>query len=133
MININFGDIFKSVGPFLAKNWQTICLLIMVALYFSTKSDYSTLKKNMDIMSESYQEQIAALEALHLEEIRKREDALREYEQEINNLTEEYEKALEDLRKGSEEDVREFIRDFELQPEKLAEEIKNQYGFEYVE
>ena len=133
MININFGDIFKSVGPFLAKNWLTICLLVMVALYFSTKSDYSTLKKNMDIMSESYQEQIAALEALHLEEIRKREDALREYEQEINNLTEEYEKALEDLKNGAEEDIREFIRDFELQPEKLAEEIKNQYGFKYVE
>ena len=87
----------------------------------------------MDIMSESYQEQIAALEALHLEEIRKREDALREYEQEINNLTEEYEKALEDLKNGAEEDIREFIRDFELQPEKLAEEIKNQYGFKYVE
>jgi t-SNARE complex subunit (syntaxin) len=105
----------------------------MVALYFSSKSDYSTLKKNMDIMSESYEEQIAALEALHLEEIKRREDALREYEREINNITEEYERALEDLKKGSEEEVENYIRDFKLQPDKLIREIENQYGFKYVE
>jgi len=133
VININFGDVFKYVGAFLAKNWQTIVLISVICLFFLTKNDYGALKKSMDAMSISYEEQIATLQALHEEEVARREEAVAIYERELATLTEKYESAIENLQISKEEDVREYIRDFESQPDKLAREIEELLGIEYVE
>jgi len=133
VININFGDVFKYVGAFLTKNWQTIVLISVICLFFLTKNDYGALKKSMDAMSISYEEQIATLQALHEEEVARREEAVAIYERELATLTEKYESAIENLQISKEEDVREYIRDFESQPDKLAREIEELLGIEYVE
>ena len=133
MININIGDLFKSVGTFLIKNWQGVGLVIMIILFFVTKNDYSSLKKSMDVMSTSYEEQIATLEALHQKELAAREEAIAKFERDLTNLTEKYNEAVENLKKSKEEDIKEFIRDFDEQPEELAREIEESFGFEYVE
>ena len=133
MININIGDLFKSVGTFLIKNWQGVGLIIMIILFFVTKNDYSSLKKSMDVMSTSYEEQIATLEALHQKELAAREEAIAKFERDLTNLTEKYNEAVVNLKKSKEEDIKEFIRDFDEQPEELAREIEESFGFEYVE
>jgi len=133
MININFGEAFKSLGAFITKNWQALGLVIMVILFFVTKNDYGALKKSMEVMNNSYEEQIAALQLLHEEELKKREDAIANYEEELEDLTQRFNDELEDLRRTKEEDVEEYMRDFAVQPEKLALEIEEQFGFTYVE
>jgi len=133
VINVNIGDLFKSLGAFLVKNWQGVGLIIMLILFFVTKNDYSSLRKSMEVMSTSYEEQLAALEELHRKEIAAREAAIIEYERELEDLTDKYEEAVEDLKNGKEEDIKEFIRDFEEQPAELAREIEETFGFEYVE
>lgn len=133
MININVGDLFKSLGSFLVKNWQGVGLVVMLVLFFVTKNDYASLKKSMEVMSTSYEQQLAALEELHRKEIAAREAAIIEYERELKDLADKYDEAVEDLKKGKEEDIREFIRDFEEQPAELAREIEETFGFEYVE
>ena len=133
MININIGDLFKSVGTFLIKNWQGVGLVIMIILFFVTKNDYSSLKKSMDVMSTSYEEQIATLEALHQKELAAREEAMAKFERDLTNLTEKYNEAVVNLKKSKEEDIKEFIRDFDEQPEELAREIEESFGFEYME
>jgi len=133
LINLNLGEAFKHLGPFFAKNWQTIGLIVMVSLFFLTKNDYGALKKSMNVMASSYEEQITALQALHEEELQKREEAIANYERALAQLTEKYKESLENLKESKEEDVKEYIRDFELQPAKLAQEIENQFGIEYVE
>ncbi|MBC8225945.1 MAG: hypothetical protein H8E74_02235 [Gammaproteobacteria bacterium] len=133
MINLNFGDVFRHLGEFLSKNWQAIGLVIVVCLFFLTKNDYAALKNSMDVMSMSYQEQISTLEALHAKEIAAREEAIAIYERELIELTRKYDEDIENLQRNKEEDIEEYIRDFTLQPEKLAREIEEQFGFEYVE
>jgi hypothetical protein len=133
VININVGDLFKSLGAFLVKNWQGVGLVVMLVLFFVTKNDYASLKKSMEVMSTSYEQQLAALEELHKKEIAAREAAIIEYERELKDLTDKYDEAVEDLKKGKEEDIREFIRDFEEQPAELAREIEETFGFDYVE
>ena len=102
MININFGDLFKSAGEFLIKNWQGVGLVIMLVLFFVTKNDYASLRKSMEVMGESYEAQIAALEELHRKEIAAREAAIIEYEKELEEITDKYNKAIDDLQKGKE-------------------------------
>lgn len=133
MININFGDLFKSAGEFLVKNWQGVGLVVMLVLFFVTKNDYASLKKSMEVMGESYEAQIAALEELHKKELAAREAAIIEYEKELQEISDKYNQAVDDLQKGKEEDIRDFIRDFEEQPQALAIEIEEIFGFEYVE
>ena len=133
MININFGDVFKYLGAFVSKNWQGIGLIIMICLFFLTKNDYGALKKSMDAMATSYEEQIETLQALHEEEIQRRQAAIENYKRELSLLTERHNDALQDLQQGKEEDIQEYIRDFELQPDKLAKEIEEQLGILYVE
>jgi uncharacterized membrane protein len=133
VININFGDAFKYLGAFISKNWQGIGLIVMLVLFFVTKNDYASLKKSMDVMSTSYEEQIAALEALHLKELAAREEAINEFERELSDLTKKHDEAVENLKKSKEEDIREFIRDFTEQPSELAREIEEAFGFEYME
>lgn len=133
MININFGDLFKSAGEFLIKNWQGVGLVVMLVLFFVTKNDYASLKKSMEVMGESYEAQIAALEELHKKELAAREAAIIEYEKELQEINDKYNQAVDDLQKGKEEDIRDFIRDFEEQPQALAIEIEEIFGFEYVE
>ena len=98
MININVGDLFKSLGAFLVKNWQGVGLVVMLVLFFVTKNDYASLKKSMEVMSTSYEQQLAALEELHRKEIAAREAAIIEYERELKDLTDKYDEAVEDLK-----------------------------------
>lgn len=133
MININFGDLLKPIISFLIKNWQGLGLVIMLILFFVTKNDYSSLKKSMQVMNDSYEQQIAALEELHKKELAAREAAIIEYEKELQEISDKYNQAIDDLQKGKEEDIKDFIRDFEEQPEALAIEIEEIFGFDYVE
>ena len=84
-------------------------------------------------MGNSYEAQIAALEELHKKEIAAREAAIIEYERELGEITDKYNQALDNLQKGKEDEIKDFIRDFEEQPEALATEIEQIFGFEYVE
>ena len=105
----------------------------MIVLFFVTKNDYASLKKSMDVMSTSYEEQIAAIEELHEKELAAREEAIAKFERDISELTEKYNGAIEDLKKSKEEDVQGFIRDFNEQPARLVTEIEDTFGFKYVE
>ena len=133
MINIDVGDLFKSLGSFLAKNWQGVGLVIMLVLFFVTKNDYAALKKSKDVMSQSYEEQLSLIKELHQEEINRRDDVIASYEQLVEKLKEEHLQDLEDLAEEKEKEVEESIKDFEEQPEKLAQEIEDLFGFKYVE
>ena len=133
MIKINFGEIFKIVGPFISKNWQMIGLIFMIILFFMTRNDYAALKKSMDVMSESYEEQLAFLQSLHEEEIERRDNAIALYEQILLDMEERHKEDLEAIANAKEKDIRNNIRNFEEQPEELAQEIESLFGFEYVE
>ena len=133
MVNINIGDIMKSVGEFVAKNWSVLGLIAVIILFFVSKNDFGALKKSMDVMTSSYQEQLASMEALHKRELKLREDSIANYERQLAELNEKHEEALLKLEEGRRNEIKKFKRDFEEQPEELAKEIQQQFGFKYVE
>lgn len=133
MININFGNVLKAIGSFAAKNWQVLALVSVIVLFFVSKDDFGALRKSMEVMTASYQEQIASMEALHKRELKLREDSIAHYERQLADLTREYDRALAELGETKIKEIRKFKRDFEEQPDELAQEIVNQFGFNYVE
>ena len=132
MVNINIGEVFKVLGSFVAKNWQTLALIGFVVFFFLSKNDFGALKKSMEVMTTSYHEQLAAMERLHEREIKLREESIAKYEKELADLTKKHDQALEDLKDAKERDIERIERDFKEQPEQLAQEIEQQFGFNYV-
>jgi len=133
VINVNMGEMFKALGSFLAKNWQMLALIGVIVLFFVAKNDYAALKKSMDIMAESYQEQLTLLQELHDEEITRRETAIASYEELIKEINDRHARDLEDILRQKEEEIEKNIRDFEEHPQELIKEIEDLFGFEYVE
>jgi Sec-independent protein translocase protein TatA len=133
LINIKFGDVFKSIAVFMGKNWQVIALVAVIILFFVSKNDFGALKKSMEVMTLSYQEQIASMEALHRKELKLREDSIANYEKQLAEINQKHEEAMANLRENRASDIKKFKRDFEEQPEELAKEINQQFGFKYVE
>ena len=133
MININFGNVLKHIGSFITKNWQTLALITLIVFFFLSRNDYGALKRSMEVMTTSYQEQIQAMERLHKKELRLREESITRYEQELADLNQKYAESLKSLQEAKEEDINKFERDFNEQPEQLASEIAEQFGFTYVE
>jgi len=133
LINIKFGDVFKSIVVFMGKNWQVIALVAVIILFFVSKNDFGALKKSMEVMTLSYQEQIASMEALHRKELKLREDSIANYEKQLAEINQKHEEAMANLRENRASDIKKFKRDFEEQPEELAKEINQQFGFKYVE
>ena len=133
MININFGNVLKHIGSFIAKNWQTLALITLIIFFFLSRNDYGALKKSMEVMTTSYQEQLEVMERLHQKELSLREESIARYEQELADLNQKYAKSLKTLQETKEKDINKFERDFDEQPEQLATEIAEQFGFTYVE
>lgn len=133
MINLDLGEAFKAIGSFVAKNWQTLALIVFIIFFFMSKNDYGALKKSMDVMTISYQEQLENMERLHQKELRLREESIAEYEKELAQLTKQHDQELENLQKSKDENIERFERDFEEQPEYLAKELEEQFGLNYVE
>lgn len=133
MVNINFGEMFKSIGSFVAKNWQVIALIAVIILFFVSKNDFGALRKSMEVMTLSYQDQLASMEFLHKRELKLREESIANYEKQLAELNQRYSEAMEELQQNREKSIKKFKRDFEEQPKELAKEIQNQFGFKYVE
>lgn len=133
MISINFGDLIAGIGKFLAKYWQTIALVGLVGFLFFSRNNYSALKDSFDVAIFSYESEIEIMKALYIEELAMRDDTLKSYEETLNQLKEDYNNTREDLAEARKERVETHVRDFESQPEVLADKISETFGLEYVE
>jgi len=133
MININFGDIITGVGKLLAKYWQTIALVGLVGFLFFSRNNYSALKNSFDVAVLSYENEIEIMKVLYAEELALRDDTLKSYEETLNQLKEDYNNTSQDLAEARKDRVETHVRDFEKQPEVLADKISEIFGLEYVE
>ena len=133
MININFGGLITGAGKFLAKYWQTIALIGLVGFLFFSRNNYSALKDSFDVAVLSYESEIEVMKALYIEELALRDDTLKSYEETLNQLKEDYNNTRDDLDAARNARVEAHVRDFEKQPEVLADKISETFGLEYVE
>jgi len=95
--------------------------------------DYGQLESAYITTQESLQNQIAGLQEIHKKELEKREEALREYEEQLADIEDRYEMDKEELEKLKNKKQKEFVKDFVDDPRALIEEIESMFGFDYVE
>jgi len=127
---MNIGSIFG----FFRKNWkETLLILCLLVVMGKMRADYNRLEEVHESMRTSLQDQITGLQAIHDEELRQRDAALRTYKEELEKLQRNYEVNLETIRSERDRKYQEYLHDFIKDPEQLAKDIEELFGFEYVE
>ena len=126
MLNTVFGT--------LKKNWkETLIILSLLFGMGKMRLDYMRLEDMHESMRTSLQEQIAGLQHIHEEELRRRDAALRMYKEELQKIEKQYEKDLMIIEKDRQDRYEKYLHEFIEDPDQLAEDIYSLFGFEYVE
>jgi hypothetical protein len=126
MLNTVFGT--------LKKNWkETLIILSLLFGMGKMRLDYMRLEDMHESMRISLQEQIAGLQDIHEEELRRRDAALRMYKEELQKIEKQYEKDLMIIEKDRQDRYEKYLHEFIEDPDQLAEDIYSLFGFEYVE
>ena len=126
MLNTVFG--------FLKKNWkETLIVLGLLSVMGKMRMDYMHLEEMHETMRISLQEQIAGLQDIHEEELRRRDAALRMYKEELEKIEKQYEKDLIVIENDRQDRYEKYLHEFIEDPDQLAADIYSLFGFEYVE
>jgi len=131
-------DWLKVLG-LVKKNWKEITIIILLLTVIGKmRYDYKQLESAYETSQESLQNQIEGLQAIHTEELERKEQALQNYRDALELLEREYEKERGEIKIVVDERVVEIEtiidnrKQFTENKEELAEEITDTFGFQYV-
>ena len=121
------------------KNWKEIAIIILLLTVIGKmRYDYKQLENTYEASQQSLQNQIEGLQAIHAEELQKKEDALRVYRESMATLEREYLKEKENIKTITEEKIVEIEveidnrKQFTENKQELADKIEDEFGFQYV-
>ena len=121
------------------KNWKEITIIILLLTVIGKMHyDYGQLETAYETSQESLQNQIEGLQAIHTEELQKKEGALRVYRESMAILEREYLKEKKNIKVITEEKIVEIEveidnrKQFTENKQELADKIEDAFGFQYV-
>ena len=134
MFLLKTKTILKKVWHFLKIYWYVPLLLSWAFIAWLLLRQSST--NMVDVLhsaEKSYRDQIRILNKAHKEEIKKRDAALRRYEQTIKQIEAERKLKNEELLTKEKKLIKQMVEKYKDDPEAYAREIADRFGFEFVE
>jgi hypothetical protein len=123
----------KKTWVWLKHNWYVPAVIIYtLALWILFRNKTAALEI-LQIRSESYEDQIRAIESTHKKEIAKRDQILQNYNKVLQDLEKDYEEKNMVLSKKKKEEVKRIVKEYNDRPDDLAKILAEQYGLTYVE
>lgn len=120
--------------PFLKDYWKHILVILLMAIYVGkTQYDYASLYKMHMETIEMYNDQITQLQDIHIESIRKKNQALKDYQEKIEALEEEYKTKSKEIVIINKKTEKTYKRKFNDNPQEIIGDIENNFGFKHVE
>jgi hypothetical protein len=124
---------FKKVWTWLKHNWKVpLVLIYTIALWvFFRQKDKA--REVLEVRAESYEAQIAALNTAHAEEIKKRNEILKQYTEIVEELERTYTEDRKELDSKKKKEVKKIVEKYYNRPDELARELADKFNFEYKE
>ena len=123
----------KKTWVWLKHNWYVPAVIIYtLALWILFRNKTAALEI-LQIRSESYEDQIRAIESTHKKEIAKRDEILQSYNKVLEDLEKNYKEKNMVLSKKKKEEVKRIVKEYNDRPNDLAKILAEQYGLTYVE
>ena len=124
----------EKIIAFCVTHWKEIGLVLLLLVVFSkSQYDMRNIIKAHEISQQSLKTQIETLKGLHSEELKKRDDAIKEYQQELQRLEERYEAKLVEIEDLTQDEIDVIVKEFKEDKDLLIERFTETYGFTYVE
>lgn len=118
----------------LIKYWKEILIgLLLLTVSASWYYDRSSLIKAMEVATSRYEEEIFILKDSHNREAIRKDGLIADFEERIEALQLEFEETQEEIEALKSERVREVTVLRTTNPEAVAEQIEEAFGFTYVE
>ena len=115
-----------------AKNhWKILALAaytLVLYLVFSKKA--RNAKKILEITKQSHKAQVDAINKSHAEVLKKRDENLKKYQEIMRQLEQEHAERREAISSDKKKRVKQIVEDSGDDPQKLAEMLKDTFGFE---
>ena len=123
----------KKVWLWLKEHWQLPFLFVWsVLIYVLTRRNSDSLIEVIEAKRDSYKKQIEILRSTHNDELLKRENLIKEYEEAMNKINEEMKKEEKDLSEKQKEELKELVIKSRGNPEEIIRKIEQEFGIRYV-
>ena len=124
----------QKTGVWAKNNWKILALLVYtIVLYVLFNKNTENAKKILDDAREAHKAEVDKLNKSHSELIKRRDENQKKYIDLIKRLEEETKKRNEAITFAKKKRVKQIVEEAGDDPEKLAELVKDTFGFEVVE
>ena len=89
--------------------------------------------KVLEVRTESYKNQIDAINKIHDKEIKKKDKILENYGKILADLEEKYKKENLELDQEKKKEIKDLVEKYDEKPDELAKLLAEKYGLDYVE
>jgi len=114
-------------------NWKIVALVgYTVVMYMLFSKNAQNALNALEAAREAHKSEIDTLNKAHSEDIKKREENLKKYQETIKFIEEKYKEENKKLTFAKKRKVKEIVAKHSEDPEKLAELVKENFGFEIV-
>lgn len=124
----------SSLLALITRYWKEILIgLLLLTVSASWYYDRSSLIGALDSATSRYEQELIVLKESHARELQRKQKLVDEYEKKVKQLEvvfNENQRAIEQLKSSRVEEVTTLRR---TNPEIIANQIQNAFGFEYVE
>jgi hypothetical protein len=114
-------------------NWKIVALFVYSVLLYAVFSENA--RNVLDALvaaREAHKSEVDMLNNTHSEELRKRDENLKKYQETIKLVEEKYKEENKKLTFAKKKKVKEIVEKHGEDPEKLAELVKEAFGFEIL-
>jgi hypothetical protein len=123
----------KKAWSFTKNYWYIPAILVAILItFFTTRTNNEKLLSILKKATENHKKEIDIINNLHEEEIRKRDQLIKEHAETLEILEQEHNLKLSELDKKKKKEVDNIIEKFDGDTESLAKEISKKLGVEYV-
>jgi uncharacterized membrane protein YhiD involved in acid resistance len=125
---------FAKAWVWLRNHWKITALAVYtIVLYFVFRKGYNNAKNILDAQRQSHKEEIDALNTTHAEANRKKDENLRKYQELMEKIEKKHEEDKKELTEKKRKRVKEIVDEAGDDPQKLAELVRDSFGFEIAE
>ena len=128
------SSVWEKVLPFVIKHWKVLLIIALsLALFWKMRADYKAMETAYEARIQSSEAQIEGLKEIHRVQMKEMEVLMDALLADLERIEEERDRAREELDERHQERIDEIERQWSDHPEGVAEQIKKEFGFEYVE
>ena len=128
------SSLWEKVLPFVIKHWKVLLIIALsAALFWKMRADYKAMETAYEARIQSSEAQIEGLKEIHRVQMKEMEVLMDALLADLQRIEEDYDRARDELDERTRNRIDEIEREWSDHPEGVAEQIKKEFGFDYVE